>query len=335
MKPIKISIVIPNYNCASLIERCLDSVFDQIGNFDLEVVLIDDGSTDNSLELLKSYSKQLIVLEQKNQGPAAARNAGIEIATGKYLAFLDADDYWESTFLQETVSFLEENENAIAVSVGQVHKIPGKPNTISPNILSSKLNKFKTSIIINNFYSFWVKNNHVCTGSVLTLTEIAKATGGQRTDLRITEDIEFWLYLATFGDWGFIPKVLITTDGGLSVKANGYYKKNLKRWRNAPTIEYWEKRILSRIDKELYTDYKLARGKVAKMMVYSFIQSFRIKLARSTVKKYIKLFPPGKDKKLYEICNKFGYPAWITISMILVARELIKSLRYIHFRHIK
>ena len=107
MSNFKVSIIIPIYNGALLIKRCLDAVYKQEGDFQLEVIVIDDGSTDNTLDILSSYAKALIVLKQSNQGPAAARNKGIEKATGKYLAFLDADDFWEPTFLEETVSFLK------------------------------------------------------------------------------------------------------------------------------------------------------------------------------------------------------------------------------------
>ena len=135
-----VSIIIPIYNGSLLIERCLNSVFNQIGNFNLEVIVIDDGSTDNSIALLTSYPKPIIILRQENQGPATARNKGIEKSTGKYLAFLDADDYWESTFLKETVTFLEKKPEAIAVSVGQIHKIINKPYCIMPHLLNEKHN---------------------------------------------------------------------------------------------------------------------------------------------------------------------------------------------------
>ena len=133
MSNFKVSIIIPIYNGALLIKRCLDAVYKQEGDFQLEVIVIDDGSTDNTLDILSSYAKALIVLKQSNQGPAAARNKGIEKATGKYLAFLDADDFWEPTFLEETVSFLE-NQDAIAVSVGQIHKIIGKEDRGMPQL---------------------------------------------------------------------------------------------------------------------------------------------------------------------------------------------------------
>lgn len=99
-KEIDISVIIPVYNAALLIDRCLDSVFAQNGIYKTEVILIDDGSTDNSVEIIKNRREQsqIILLQQKNAGPAVARNKGLAIASGKYAAFLDADDYWLPDF---------------------------------------------------------------------------------------------------------------------------------------------------------------------------------------------------------------------------------------------
>ena len=283
MSTIKVSIIIPNYNSSPLIERCLNSVFNKNGDYILEVIIIDDGSTDNSLEILEDYPQPLIILKQANQGPAAARNKGIEIATGKYLAFLDADDYWEPTFLKETVSFLENKQEAIAVSVGQIHKILGKKDTMSPKILETQTVKFKEALVLKNFYAFWAEYNHVCTGSVLIRTKIAKKTGGQRTDLRITEDLEYWAYLATFGNWGFIPKVLFVSDGGLVTKEQGWLEKNKKRLASAPSLHTWESRILKRVPKNKLTSFNLAKAPIVRNLSYAMMLSNRTEEARKNI----------------------------------------------------
>lgn len=101
-----LSIIIPVYNGALLLNRCLDSIFSQNTRYSYEVILVDDGSTDNSVALIKARKEPNIVLhQQQNAGPAVARNIGIELAKGKYLAFIDADDYWNQGYIQKTVDF--------------------------------------------------------------------------------------------------------------------------------------------------------------------------------------------------------------------------------------
>ena len=89
----KVSVVIPVYNVASYLHKCVDSVLNQTLN-DIEIILVDDGSTDGSGDICDEYaSLGVVVIHQKNKGLSAARNAGLNIATGEYIAFLDSDDY--------------------------------------------------------------------------------------------------------------------------------------------------------------------------------------------------------------------------------------------------
>tara|TARA_Y100000287_G_C14190523_1_gene339964 strand:- start:217 stop:1194 length:978 start_codon:yes stop_codon:yes gene_type:complete len=325
MKSCKVSIIVPVFNGSFLISRCLDSIFTQIGNFKIEVIVIDDGSTDNTLKILENYKKPITILKQVNNGPAAARNEGIKISTGKYLTFLDADDYWQPAFLKETISFLDDNNDAISVSVGQAHKFYAKTEKILPNFLNEENSNFKEPVVLNDFYAFWANHNHVCTGSVLLRTDIVKQTGGQRSDLRITEDLEFWAYLATFGKWGFIPKVLFVSDGGKVTREIGWFKKNQKRWASAPTVKIWESRIIKRISNKLLPSYDIAKGRIAKNLAYSMILSKRINLSRKTIIKYKHLFP--KDK--LSLCMSFfaNYKfIFIFFSKIMFVRERYRKL---------
>ena len=84
-----VSVIVPVYNVREYLEKCLNSLVNQSLN-DLEIICVNDGSTDNSLEILEKYAKdfpQIKILNQKNAGLSAARNAGIKAATGKYIGF--------------------------------------------------------------------------------------------------------------------------------------------------------------------------------------------------------------------------------------------------------
>ena len=123
-----VSIIIPTYNTALLVERTLRSALGQTGASELEILVVDDSSSDNTLDVVQSIddSRIRVFRQERNQGPAAARNRGLYEAQGEYCAFLDGDDFWESEFLQETVSFLEAHPECGAVSVGQCHMFIGK-----------------------------------------------------------------------------------------------------------------------------------------------------------------------------------------------------------------
>lgn len=89
-----ISVIVPVFNVASFLEECISSIINQT-IYDLQIILIDDGSTDNSgsiCDQFAKYDKRILVIHQPNAGVSAARNAGIRVATGKYISFIDADD---------------------------------------------------------------------------------------------------------------------------------------------------------------------------------------------------------------------------------------------------
>lgn len=100
---------------------------------------------------------------------------------------------------------------------------------------------------------------HVCTGSVTIKTNIIRESGGMRSDLRITEDLEFWALLSTYGEWGFIPEILFVSDGRDVTQSQGWLSKMEQRWKNAPSITEWEKRIITRLPKQSES-YKKQEG---------------------------------------------------------------------------
>lgn len=113
-----LSIVVNMYNTAKYMPKCLDSLLEQdILPSDYEIILVNDGSTDNSLSMAKEYQNRskeselfpkIKIVNQENKGLAAARNAGVDVAEGKYLCFVDPDDYIEKNSLNELLSIMEE-----------------------------------------------------------------------------------------------------------------------------------------------------------------------------------------------------------------------------------
>lgn len=104
-----ISVIIPVYNADKFINRCIDSLISNDIQYPFEILLINDGSTDNSLQIIESYTQKytyIKVFTQVNQGPANARNNGIKIAKGDFIVFVDADDYVEKDYLKNLSSLL-------------------------------------------------------------------------------------------------------------------------------------------------------------------------------------------------------------------------------------
>ena len=116
MKTPLLSVIIPAYNVEDYIEECLNSVFQQLTD-DVEVIIVDDGSNDRTSELIRQYKKSgVVVVSQKNSGIAAARNSGLDIVTGEYVAFLDSDDFWVPNFLKVLLPNIKCTERADIVT---------------------------------------------------------------------------------------------------------------------------------------------------------------------------------------------------------------------------
>ncbi len=125
-----ISIIIPVYNCEKYLSKCLDSIINQTHK-DLEVICVNDGSTDNSSKILKDYSEKdsrIIVINQENSKQGAARNKGLEIARGKYITFVDSDDWIDLDYCEKLYNSAEECAVNIAAASMVREKINKKRN---------------------------------------------------------------------------------------------------------------------------------------------------------------------------------------------------------------
>lgn len=123
MEKVKVSIIIPIYNSQMYLEQCLKSAFNQTMK-DIEIICVDDGSTDTSSQILDQYAEadsRIRVISQNNQGAGSARNIGLKNARGKYIAFLDSDDYYvDSDALFKMYSSCENNNVKVCGSLRKV-----------------------------------------------------------------------------------------------------------------------------------------------------------------------------------------------------------------------
>src|ERR1035437_2795157 len=108
------SIIIPLYNKAKYIQKAIHSILSQTFQ-EYEIIIVNDGSTDNSLEVISSCQLSTVnyqLINQENKGVSTARNIGVKAAKSDYIAFLDADDWWEPTYLEEIKRLIEEYPEA-------------------------------------------------------------------------------------------------------------------------------------------------------------------------------------------------------------------------------
>ena len=108
----EVSVILPTYNRGWILKEAIDSVLAQEFK-DFELIVVDDGSTDNTGEILDSYEQDILVLRQSNKGVSAARNRGIDAAEGRLIAFLDSDDLWLPRKLSSQVDFFNSNPAAV------------------------------------------------------------------------------------------------------------------------------------------------------------------------------------------------------------------------------
>ena len=112
-----LSIIVPVYNVAAYLERCIDSLLNQgLNSSEYEIILVNDGSTDKSFEICQRYAGQygqIRLITQENQGPGAARNAGMSLAMGEYICFVDSDDYLDDKGLFKLIRWCDGTNDGI------------------------------------------------------------------------------------------------------------------------------------------------------------------------------------------------------------------------------
>lgn len=170
-----VSLIIPAYNAARYLKEALDSAIYQTRP-PQEIIVIDDGSTDNTRDLVAYYGPMVRYVYQENQGIGAARNAGVRLAQGDYVSFLDADDFWTSDKLERQMAVFQKQPE-INMVFGWIQQF------ISPEISAAELQKWQCP-------PDPMPGMHA--GTMLIPKKDFEAVGYFRTDLRVSEFIEWY-----------------------------------------------------------------------------------------------------------------------------------------------
>jgi glycosyltransferase involved in cell wall biosynthesis len=203
-----VSVVIPTYNRSSFIGGAVENVLEQT-YLNTEIIVIDDGSTDDTLTILKKFRDRIRVVSQANAGPAAARNRGVEIARGEIIAFQDSDDLWMRTKLERQVSLLERGGSAVQVCLCNAEMyFTGKPTRTSFDLagIHPAFEEGIWSNVAEVLASTFVLFNQCAAIRASALKKI----GGFDESLRLMEDHDLALRLALEGNsWAFTREPLV------------------------------------------------------------------------------------------------------------------------------
>lgn len=196
----KVSVVIPAYNAVRFISATIDSVLLQSFQ-DYEILAVDDGSTDNTKEILEAYGDKIRYLPKRNGGVSSARNFGINSAKGKYIAFLDADDVWMPKKLEKQVALMEANEE-IGLCYAATQKVDEELNYLN-SIPANAYEDYTESLLLNL---------NIVAGScssAIVRREILAQTDGFDSKFTTYADWEFWMRLSLLTKFAPITEELV------------------------------------------------------------------------------------------------------------------------------
>ena len=321
-----VSVVIPAYNAAHCLRDAVDSALSQTCP-PREVIVINDGSTDATRTTAQSYGDRIVYLEQPNLGQGAARNAGLRIAQGEFIAFLDADDYWRPEFLSTCVRFLRSHEDVIAVSTGLIVRMFDGSEEVRPEPFCTGGEPPREPFVLENFFEFWARYDHVRTGSNLIRHSVIKQAGLQREDLRISQDLEYWGYLATFGKWGFIPRPLWVGNSRQAARQEGWLARYQQRRRLCPDVRQWGARLEPRLKPGERQGYVTVKGRVAMIYAQNKILSGARKSAYRLVQEYGATMPVCRLSRIMRWAARCGPLGWLVGCSTIRLREQVKAVR--------
>ncbi|MBX7054537.1 MAG: glycosyltransferase family 2 protein [Pyrinomonadaceae bacterium] len=195
-KPL-VSVIIPTYNRARYISETIESVLGQTYP-GIEIIVIDDGSTDGTRIIVEKFSNSVQYVWQENSERGASRNHGLRLATGEFISFLDSDDLWIPDKVEEDVKYFQDNPNVGVIFTDAIQiNADGEPN----KLLKARSN---TGLVTDKI----LENNFVLMATHMVRTELVRSIGGflEERELSGSEDWEMWVRLSTKTSFAYRPK---------------------------------------------------------------------------------------------------------------------------------
>ncbi|MCL5281677.1 MAG: glycosyltransferase family 2 protein [Planctomycetes bacterium] len=236
-----VSIIIPTFNRAGIVTRAIDSVLHQTYR-PVHVIVVDDGSTDETPEVLKAYGSAIVYVRQGNAGPAAARNRGIRESEGDLIAFLDSDDLWLTTKLERQVALLQDAGPAVPCCLcNTLMKMPKRREASSFAIAWVNMREPEglwlnpAAVLATRFVLF-------CQAALVRREFLLQCRDFDER-LWLMEDHDLALRLALRGPWAFIREPLAVWCGGHDTP--GLWAAAMRQpARLYQSIEYIDRKVL-------------------------------------------------------------------------------------------
>ncbi len=308
----KFTVVIPLYNKERHIGRAIKSVISQTYE-DFELIVVDDGSTDNSIEeAIRIEDPRIRLIKQSNGGVSSARNKGISLAKYDYIGFLDADDAWKPNFLETIKELIEKYPMAGAYATSyEIRRIDG---TVTPSLSVRNLEKSWEGII-DDYFKFSLQAPLISASSVVIPKRVFNHLGAFPLGIKRGEDLDMWCRIALNYDIAFSNKICSayfkdSDNRACNKKVNiayafaNYAEDILLKEKESRDISiYFEEYMIKEIiikSKLLITDN---RHKEARKLLHRYRYTRYNK--KALIKAYILSWTPKKIKDTaYKIKNK-------------------------------
>jgi len=205
----RVSVIIPTYNRARFIGEALDSVLTQCTDED-EIIVVDDGSTDETREVLGGFGDRLRVISQEQRGPSAARNRGILESAGRLIAFQDSDDLWAPDKMRLQLNFTARHPE-VDIVFGNMGNFSGSGFPESPEITHPEIYSYlqEHCASLDRMFEKLLQTDFVPLPTVLMKRCCLTRLGGFDEDLTIAEDYDLWLRAACLFRFGFVDSILV------------------------------------------------------------------------------------------------------------------------------
>jgi glycosyltransferase involved in cell wall biosynthesis len=204
---VNVSVIIPTYNRAVFLVDTLNSVFSQTVGV-REVIVVDDGSTDNTKEIVGSYGNKVRYVYQENKGVSAARNHGISLATSKYIAFLDSDDQWLPEKIEQQYTELEQDSELVA-HVCNISWFRGNKTFPQQFFTHSGMPTKNEQGVITSPLEWVIRDSVAVIQALMVRTDKLHLTGLFDPELSLWEDTDFAARLALAGPWAYTSRPFV------------------------------------------------------------------------------------------------------------------------------